>query len=113
MKWIVCFIVVIALALFACDAIISADGIILDKETRMPVANTSIELYNKNDTIEKDEKKIYSDASGRFRFSKIVLMSRDFKLTFSKSGYITQLVSFTPRSSADTIYLAKHMDLPF
>ena len=97
-------------SLAGCDCVQSADGIILDKQTRTPLGGVSITTVDSSKNTIKGSV-IYSGENGQFKFSKIsggIRQCPNLTLYFYKQGFKQNVLTFEPSSSNDTIYLDKY-----
>lgn len=102
-------ILVPSLFLYSCDCFQHADGVVLDKESKRPIANTRVaNLVLKLPAGYKNY--FLSDSLGRFRVNYPRLGQGLFgcpalKLTFSKAGYTSTEIVLDATTVHDTIYL--------
>lgn len=98
---------VAVLSLSSCDCMQKADGVILDQQTKQPIKEVSVsqnEAPKENAYVER------SDESGHYIISAIsggLCGCPDIVLNFSKDGYKTRKITFSSRSSRDTVYLER------
>ena len=93
-----------------CDCLQSADGVIIDKQTKVPIDSATIATVDilQNTVTGQVE---YSAKNGRFRFSKVsggMRQCPDLTLYFFKWGYKQTRMTLEPHSTNDTIYLDKN-----
>lgn len=96
----------ISLIVLGCDAYQTADGHIVDKETKMPIDSVAIGKGEKEDTAKPYTERIYSKKSGSFHYTGIG-MTNNVELYFSKTGYKTIKIEYTSSNRPDTVYLGK------
>ena len=103
-------LLLIILLLTACDYEQRATGIVLDKDSKQPLADVRITKGYKEGAPEDKYLKYRSDKSGLFlaRYQSVSLFfGTPLRLSFSKPGY--QIVRVRPegRTANDTIYLER------
>ena len=103
-------LITIILILTSCDCLQGLTGVVLDKETKQPLADVGIGKYEKEDPSQPYSRREYSDSTGNFDYSSISggpFGCPDLELFFSKKGYKTSKLKFNSYSVNDTIYLEK------
>src|SRR5580693_6336330 len=100
------FLLLIVLLVSGCDCNQSADGVILDNQSKAPIDSVSVATVDifKNTVPGHIE---YSGSNGHFRFSAISggIKCPDLHLYFFKQGYNNTSLIFESYSIQDTIYL--------
>jgi hypothetical protein len=95
------------ITLFSCDCYQSAEGVILDANSRLPLDNVQIVTSNDFERGQTEHLET-SNEKGQFSYSDIsggLFGCPDLVLVFSKEGYYNQRISFDSGSKSDTIYL--------
>jgi hypothetical protein len=91
---------------YGCDCMQSADGIVLNRDTKTPVDGVMISSkeFLKNAITPGVE---YSTTDGRFTFSKVDggLQCPNLTLYFYKGGFKQKKMTFHPSTVDDTVYL--------
>lgn len=109
-----CLLALLLLFTFnSCDCVQKAAGVVLDKQTKKPVANVSLGKYEKEDTATAYSARTYTDSNGKFEYSSIsggLSHCSDLELYFQKPGYKAKKMTFESASQDDTVYLDK---IPF
>jgi hypothetical protein len=93
-----------------CDCLQQADGVILDRQTKIPIDSLNIATVDilKNTVTGRVE---YSIKNGNFKFTKMsggIRKCPDLTLYFYKWGYNQTSLTFESSSTNDTIYLDKN-----
>ncbi|MEQ9443417.1 MAG: hypothetical protein RIG62_30540 [Cyclobacteriaceae bacterium] len=95
--------------LLSCDCYRTAEGIIIEEDTGLPINN--VQIVNDNDYERKETNHLeMSDTEGRFSYSDIsggLFGCPDLTLVFSKQGYNNFRMTFDSSSKFDTIYFEK------
>ena len=89
------------------DCFQQAEGIVLDKNTKMPIDSVTIVSTNTPDNV-----KIFSTKTGQFKFNKTsggITDCPDLTLYFYKKGFKQNRSTFKSNSVNDTIYLEKEI----
>lgn len=113
MKRNIIYIALIVSILSSCDCTQQADGVVLDKQTKLPVESVALGKYEKSDSTNPFSRRIYTDLKGRFDYNGIsggIGKCPDLVLYFDKEGYKQLKVTFESFSERDTVYLEKIKD---
>ena len=97
---------VLILALFTmvgCTQKIERSGIVVDRETNLPIAGVSIDFYLKHQTRDSLKQKVVTDQKGHFYISEKVNETQLFQVY--KEGYIGHVNSLAVKN--DTITLER------
>ena len=101
---------VMALFLLSCDFQQRAAGLVLDKDSKQPIAGVSVKKGFNTSFPEDKYLKYHSDQLGIFqvRYQTVALLGRPkLDLSFSKSGFKTSQATFAGYTQKDTVYLEK------
>ena len=93
--------------LCSCDCYRTAEGIIFDSDSGLPIENVQIVNNNDFDRGQTDHL-VTSDEEGKFQYDDIsggLFGCPDLVLVFSKKGYLNQRISMEEGIGTDTIYL--------
>lgn len=90
--------------MISCDCQIRVKGLVLNKETNIPISNIAIGKTDTSDMDNPHNAKIFTDNKGKFEFVGIEGLCNDINLYFSGKGFETRKVTMT-NGSSDTIYL--------
>lgn len=108
------FIFIIELSIIyifvSCDCNQKASGIVLDKMTKKPIDNVSIDKYEKADTNKLSSRLILTDETGQFSYHNIsggLCGCPDVEIYFNKDGYKETKMTLKSFSENDTIYLER------
>ena len=91
------------------DCFQKAEGVVLDKATKMPIDRATIALTSMTNST-KAFSATYSTKDGQFKFQKIsggITHCPDLTLYFNKTGFKQNRLTFNSDSANDTIYLEK------
>ncbi|MCU0435600.1 MAG: carboxypeptidase-like regulatory domain-containing protein [Bacteroidia bacterium] len=103
----------IALLYFtACDCVVSAKGVVIDKTTGQPLDSVALGRYVKEDPKKPSTKFEYTNNKGQFEYFGItggLLGCPSLTLYFSKEGYKTKEINYkcSNCSTVDTVYLER------
>ena len=104
-------LIILALSFItSCDCNQITEGVILDKETKRPVANVVFSKDVIADTAHNYDPWEYSDSAGHFEYRHIsggIPGCPDVHLSFIKPGYKTLKLTFSSSSLNNTVYLEK------
>jgi 5-hydroxyisourate hydrolase-like protein (transthyretin family) len=103
-------ILVISILLISCDCVQRATGVVLDKETKLPVQNVAIGKYVKEDSANYYARREYTDKDGHFDYRSVsggIMHCPDLRLYFSQQQYNTLKITFSSYSVNDTIFLER------
>jgi len=99
------FLIAISLPMTGCECVQSAEGLILDRDTRLPVENV---LYYRDEITYGVE---YSDSTGKFNYNGGLAGGAfgcpNITLYFYKKGYKPVKVTYKAFSKNDTVLLGK------
>lgn len=97
------------LLLLSCDCYRTAEGIIIDADSDLPVNNVQI-VNDRDFELKQTDHLETSNEEGRFSYSDIsggLFGCPDLVLVFSKEGYYNQRISFDSANKFDTIYFKR------
>ena len=94
--------------LCGCDCVTNVEGLILDSETKSPIANVMISTINLP-ASSGDRDQLYSSISGNFNYHRMggIRGCGEVALYFYKTGYEASRQICISRSENDTIYMVK------
>lgn len=96
------FIVIIC----SCDCPINVTGVILDKETGLPIDSVAIGRTDTADLDNPFNDKAYSDSIGKYDYHRISGSCNTVTLYFTKKGYKT--LKIETKNNNDTIKMIKN-----
>ena len=97
----------ITISFSSCDAVVESNGMILDKDTKLPLDSVAIGMYEIEDSSKNYTLHEYSDEHGDYKYHRIS-SSNTFDLYFIKKGYKTKKKELhTTFGMVDTIYMER------
>tara|TARA_R110001606_G_scaffold221776_1_gene369561 strand:+ start:136192 stop:136503 length:312 start_codon:yes stop_codon:yes gene_type:complete len=93
--------------MFGCDCHRHAEGIVVDDDTKRPIAG--VQIVNNSDFERGQAQNLFvTDSAGQFSYSDIsggIFGCPDLVLVFTKSDYLVQRINVS--NSIDTVFFSK------
>ena len=105
--WLIVFLIP-SILFIGCDVVQKTDGIVLDKNSRLPLKGVSVGQSNPDGSVTEfyDSDVQHTDSNGQFHYNNIG-GSGYFDLYFYKPCYQTQKVKCSTEHGTDTVFMVK------